>query len=244
MFTYHSGTMTYRNPRPPTGDGMPDTETQEIQIAIVGCRLRRPGHGDPPCAGTGSRTSSCSSGPTTSAAPGATTPIPGCACDVPVALYSFSFAPNPDWTPRLRPPARDPGLPARRAPPASASRAHIRFGHEVLEADWDEDADRWQLDTSGGDFTARRPHLAPSAPWRDPSIPALPGLDRFEGTVFHSARWNHDHDLTGRRSRSSAPAPRRSSSCPRSSPRCGRLDLFQRTPPWVLPRGNPVIPAR
>src|SRR6202012_409428 len=77
----------------------------------------------------------------------------------------------------------------------------------------------------------------------DPSIPDLPGLDSFQGTVFHSARWNHDHDLTGRRVAVVGTGASAIQFVPEIQPQVGHLALFQRTPPWVLPRGNPVIPA-
>ena len=122
---------------------------------------------------------------------------PGCACDVPSHLYSFSFAPNPDWSRTFSPPARDLGLPAplRRAPRA---RPHIRFGHEVTGAAWDEERTLWAIDTARGAVTADV-LIAGTGGLSEPSIPALPGLEDFEGTVFHSASWDHDHDLAGER---------------------------------------------
>jgi cation diffusion facilitator CzcD-associated flavoprotein CzcO len=122
---------------------------------------------------------------------------PGCACDVPSHLYSLSFAPNPNWSRAysaqpeiqqyLRDVARDHGfLP------------HIRCGEEVLDASWDEDEQRWRVTATSGVIEARF-LIDTAGGLLDPVLPALPGLDRFAGTVFHSSRWRHDHDLRGRR---------------------------------------------
>src|SRR6266511_1448486 len=142
---------------------------------------------------------------------------PGCTCDVPSHLYSFSFAPNPGWSRSfsgqpeiweyLRECAHRFGIVPR-----------IRFGHEVRGASWDERRRHWRVETSHGTWTADV-LVAAAGPLSEPAIPALPGLDRFAGKVFHSARWDHDHDLHGRQVAWSAPAPRRSSSSPRSSRR-------------------------
>ena len=122
---------------------------------------------------------------------------PGCQCDIPSHLYSYSFAPNPEWTrtyplqEELRRYARDCADALRRAGPHPAQ---VR-GHG---AQWDEAANRWRIDTEDGAFTADVLIAAPGF-LSEPSIPDLPGLGSFAGATFHTARWNHDHDLTGRR---------------------------------------------
>ena len=164
---------------------------------------------------------------------------PGCACDVPSHLYSFSFAPNPDWTrtyspqPEIRDYLRDCADALRRA-------AADPLRPEVDRRRLGQDGGHWRLETSRG--PSRRDVLvAATGPLTEPALPDLPGLDDFAGTVFHSARWDHDHDLAGKRvGGRSAPAPRRSSSCRRSSPRSGSY-VFQRTPPWIIPhRDRPI----
>src|SRR5947209_2051931 len=122
---------------------------------------------------------------------------PGCACDIPSVLYSFTGAQNPGWSQAFAPQAEI------QAYVQDVARRHelapyLRFGHDVLSAEWDEDRHRWEIETTGGEFTADVLISATGA-LADPAIPDLPGLDRFEGTVFHSARWRHDHDLAGRR---------------------------------------------
>jgi cation diffusion facilitator CzcD-associated flavoprotein CzcO len=166
---------------------------------------------------------------------------PGCACDIASVLYSYSDEQNPGWTqafagqPEIWAYIRDV---ARRHDVAP----HMRYGHELLSAVWNDETDVWQLETSRGDFTAEILISATGA-LADPAIPNLPGLDRFAGTVFHSARWDHDHDLTGRRVAVVGTGASAIQFVPEIQPQVGHLDLFQRTPPWVLPRGNPAISA-
>jgi len=164
---------------------------------------------------------------------------PGCACDIASVLYSYAEEPNPAWTrafagqPEIWAYMRDV---ARRHDVAS----HMRYGHEVLQAIWNDESERWQIRTTAGDFTAEILVSATGA-LADPAIPDLPGLDRFTGRVFHSARWEHDHDLTGRRVAVVGTGASAIQFVPEIQPQVAHLDLFQRTPPWVLPRGNPAI---
>jgi len=167
---------------------------------------------------------------------------PGAACDVPSHLYSFSFAPNPDWSRSFSPQAEIQEY-LRRVATDFGVRPHIRFGHEVLEAGWDETERRWRVRTDAGDFEADILISATGA-LSDPAVPALPGLDRFAGTVFHSARWRHDHDLTGRKVAVVGTGASAIQFVPRIQPAAGQLTVFQRTPPWILPRWDrPFRPA-
>src|SRR3954466_2456105 len=122
---------------------------------------------------------------------------PGCRCDVPSHLYSFSFAPNPDWTASFSP---QPEIQAylQRTAREFGVVPHLHLGVEMSEAAWDDVAQRWCVTTSRGDITARVLVLGTGA-LSEPSVPSLPGLETFAGTTFHSATWRWDHDLTGRR---------------------------------------------
>ncbi|HYZ82367.1 MAG TPA: NAD(P)/FAD-dependent oxidoreductase [Solirubrobacteraceae bacterium] len=166
---------------------------------------------------------------------------PGCACDIASILYSYSDEQNPNWSRAF---AHQTEIQAyiRGVADRHGVVEHIRFGHEVVAAEWDETADRWQIQTTGGEFTAEILISAVGA-LADPSIPDLPGLGTFRGTVFHSARWDHGHDLTGRRVAAVGTGASAIQFVPEIQPLVGHLDVFQRTPPWVLPRGNPAIPA-
>jgi cation diffusion facilitator CzcD-associated flavoprotein CzcO len=112
---------------------------------------------------------------------------------------------------------------------------HVRFGCEVLGADWDEDEQHWRIATTQGEFTAQVLVAAPG-PLHEPSVPDLPGIERFEGELFHSARWNHEYELAGRSVAVIGTGASAIQFVPQIQPRVGRLHLFQRTAPWVLPR--------
>jgi cation diffusion facilitator CzcD-associated flavoprotein CzcO len=159
---------------------------------------------------------------------------PGCACDVPSHLYSFSFAPNPDWSSTFSP-QPEIGAYLRRVADDEGLRPHIRFGHEVEDAAWDPQARVWRLTTSAGKLVAR--HLVAAAgPLSEPKLPDVPGLRDFKGRVFHSASWDHDHDLSGERVAVVGTGASSIQFVPEIQPRVGKLHLFQRTAPWVLPR--------
>jgi cation diffusion facilitator CzcD-associated flavoprotein CzcO len=167
---------------------------------------------------------------------------PGCTCDVPSHLYSFSFAPNPDWTQTYSP---QPEIRAylQRCAAEYDLYPHIRLGTTVTAADWDEAAGRWTLSTSRGTVSARV-LIAGIGPLTEPRIPDLPGLDRFEGAVFHSARWDHDHDLTGERVAAIGTGASAIQFVPAIQPEVAQLTVFQRTAPWIVPHTNRRISER
>jgi cation diffusion facilitator CzcD-associated flavoprotein CzcO len=167
---------------------------------------------------------------------------PGLTCDVPSHLYSFSFAPNPEWSATYSP---QPEIRAylERCADEHGVRPHLRCGTDVEAAAWDEAAGRWRLSTSRGPLTARV-LVAASGPLTEPRIPALPGLDTFRGRVFHSARWDHGHPLDGARVAAIGTGASAIQFVPAIQPRVARLHVFQRTPPWVLPHTNRRISER
>src|SRR4051794_31307690 len=122
---------------------------------------------------------------------------PGCACDIPSHLYSFSFAPNPHWSQTYspQPEIRDY---LRRTADDFGITPFVRLGCEVTEAAWDAESQRWKLETTQGTVHARV-LIAAAGPLNEPKIPDIPGLDSFQGPAFHSARWDHDVDLNGKR---------------------------------------------
>jgi cation diffusion facilitator CzcD-associated flavoprotein CzcO len=164
---------------------------------------------------------------------------PGCACDVQSHLYSFSFAPNPNWT-RLF--ARQPEIRAYLEDIADRYRLRdrIRFGATVTGAEWD--GARWTVRLADGGTVRARAVIWGTGPLHEPSIPEMEGLDRFTGTVFHSARWDHDHDLSGRRVAVIGTGASAIQFVPQIAQRVASLTLFQRTPPWVLPKPDREIP--
>jgi cation diffusion facilitator CzcD-associated flavoprotein CzcO len=167
---------------------------------------------------------------------------PGCACDIPSVLYSWTAEQNPRWSRAL---AGQPEILdyMRQVVERHELAPHLRFGHDVRRLSWNPKQRHWEIETSGAGLTADIVISAAGA-LADPAVPSLPGLERFEGTVFHSARWNHDHDLSGREVAVVGTGASAIQFVPEIQPRVGRLHLFQRTPPWVLPRGNPRMSER
>ncbi len=157
---------------------------------------------------------------------------PGAACDVPSHLYSFSFALNPSWSRTFSPQPEIFAYIKRVAGEYGIPR-HVRYGHEVLSARWEPADNRWRVETSKGTVTAQF-LVSAAGPLADPSLPDIKGIDTFEGRMFHSARWDHDHDLTGRRVAVIGTGASAIQFVPRIQPRVGRLSLFQRTAPWVM----------
>ncbi len=163
---------------------------------------------------------------------------PGCACDVPSNLYSYSFAPNSDWSrvygnqpeilAYIDAVARDAGL-----------EEVTRFGVEVTGAAWDDDL--WRIETTAGDLTARF-LVAAAGPWNEPKIPDVPGLAEFPGEVWHSARWNHDFDLEGKRVAVVGTGASAVQFVPQIQKQVAELHLFQRTAHWVLPKVDHPVP--
>ena len=167
---------------------------------------------------------------------------PGCACDVPSHLYSFSFAPNPSWSSTFSPQPEIQAYLLRTAEKAGV-RPHVRFSCEMLDAAWDDGARRWRVATSTGDLTCDHLVLGLGA-LSEPAAPDLPGLDTFEGTTFHSATWDHDHDLAGERVAVIGTGASAVQFVPEIRKVAGRVHVFQRTAPWVLPRSDrPVTPV-
>ncbi len=158
---------------------------------------------------------------------------PGCACDVPSHLYSFSFAPNPGWTETY---SKQPEIwdYLRRVADEHGVRPQIRLNTTVTGATWDEDGGRWRIETTARPLTARV-LIAGTGPLAEPKTPPLPGLERFQGRRFHSAQWEHDYDLAGKRVAAIGTGASAIQFVPAIQPEVARLHVFQRTAPWVLP---------
>ena len=158
---------------------------------------------------------------------------PGCQCDVASHLYSFSFAPNPDWT---RTYSMQPEIQAylRRTAEQLGLVPYIRFGHEVRHATWDEEAKLWRLETPAGPLTARVV-VGGQGGLSEPRVPDIPGRESFEGPSFHSAAWDHTVDLAGKRVAVLGTGASAIQIVPSIQPEVGQLKVFQRTPPWVIP---------
>jgi cation diffusion facilitator CzcD-associated flavoprotein CzcO len=164
---------------------------------------------------------------------------PGVQCDVPSHLYSFSFAPNPNWS-RTFPLGDEIWDYLRECAVRYGLMPHIRFGEEVRSAIWDDARQRWRIETADDTISAQV-LVAGTGPLHEPSIPAVPGLDRFEGKRFHSAEWDHDHDLTGERVAVVGTGASAIQFVPRIQPKVSRMHVFQRTPPWIMPHPDRAL---
>jgi len=157
---------------------------------------------------------------------------PGAACDAPSHLYSYSFAPNPGWSRRF---AEQPEILAYLK--ACADRYGVtelvRFGTEVTEAEFDATAGSWTIRTRDGGTHTADLFVAACGQLSRPAYPDIPGLDGFAGTVFHSARWDHEHDLTGEDVAVIGNGASAVQFVPIIAGQAGRLRIFQRTPNWV-----------
>lgn len=163
---------------------------------------------------------------------------PGVACDVPSHLYSYSFAPNPDWSHVFSP---GPEIQAYLEAVAAAHHLHSRiaFGSEV--ATLERRGPRWHLTTTDGRRDAADVVIAATGVLHHPAHPDIAGLDRFAGPCFHSARWDHGAALDGARVGIVGTGSSAVQMTGALIDRVGELRLFQRTPQWILPVSNEPI---
>ncbi|MGK2956761.1 MAG: flavin-containing monooxygenase [Solirubrobacterales bacterium] len=164
---------------------------------------------------------------------------PGCACDVPSHLYSFSFAPNPGWS-RTFSPGPEIQEYLRRVSAEYGVTEKVRFNHDLLEASWDEGTSLWRLDTSQGPRTAEV-LISAVGGLSAPSFSELSGIEKFDGPSFHSATWDHEMDLTGKRVAVIGTGASAIQFVPEIQPEVAQLNLFQRTAPWIMPRRDRPI---
>jgi cation diffusion facilitator CzcD-associated flavoprotein CzcO len=160
---------------------------------------------------------------------------PGCACDIPSHLYSFSFEPKVDWS---RPYAPQPEIRAYFEQFAEKYDLlqHCRFGAEVESAVWSDEQARWTVGLANGESVEAEIVVSALGMFNDLSEPVIEGLDAFEGTRFHSARWNWDHDLSGETVGVIGSAASAVQFVPEIVKQAGQVYLFQRTANWVLPK--------
>lgn len=162
---------------------------------------------------------------------------PGVECDIAAHLYCYSFAPNPDWS-RPYPPQTEIRDYLERVAYERGLEPHLRLETGVESARWDEAAARWRLVLDTGQEVESQFVVSAVGMFGAPAVPQIPGLDDFEGHVFHSARWDHDHDLGGERVAVIGSAASAVQFVPEIVPEVAQLHVFQRTPNWVLPKQN------
>ena len=161
---------------------------------------------------------------------------PGACCDVPSQLYSYSFARNPEWSSSyspqpeiqdyLRQIVRDHDLTDR-----------IVLGTELERATWDDEARVWRCRTTAGEVVART-LITGTGQLCEPRLPEIDGIESFGGELFHSSRWDHSADLTGRRVAVIGTGASAIQIVPELQRVAAHLDVYQRTAPWVIPRND------
>ncbi|RFA26828.1 4-hydroxyacetophenone monooxygenase [Alkalilimnicola ehrlichii] len=160
---------------------------------------------------------------------------PGCACDVQSHLYSFSFEPNPDWQ-RTFPPQPEIWAYLERCAQKYDLHPQIRFDTHIVAYRWDETRAVWELTDQAGNRHSSKILLIGHGPLSKPAYPKIEGLEHFQGNCFHSQRWDHDYPLQGKRVAVIGTGASAIQFVPRLQPHVARLDLYQRTPPWVVPK--------
>jgi cation diffusion facilitator CzcD-associated flavoprotein CzcO len=161
---------------------------------------------------------------------------PGAACDVPSQLYSFSFARNPDWSSSYSP---QPEIQAyiRKVAKRSGTLDRFVFDTTVEDAAWDETEQRWTVRTSSGTWSARTVVVGAGG-LSEPKLPEIEGIETFQGALFHTARWDHSVDLTGKRVAVIGTGASAIQVVPELQKVVSHLDVYQRTAPWVIPRND------
>ena len=221
---------TDTHPRPPTRL-VPTTASSSLERECRESSVRSS------CRRLDSTTSQSTRRRIASAGPGERTSTPVCACDVPSHLYCYSFAPNPDWSHRFSPGAEIQAYfedVARRY----GVDERIRYGTEITRCEFEDG--RWKIEmadgsTDEGDFV-----IAATGVLHHPAYPDIEGLDSFAGTTFHSARWDHDVPLAGKRVGVIGTGSTAIQIVSALIDEVAELSLFQRTAQWVVPQENPA----
>src|SRR4051794_37213028 len=165
---------------------------------------------------------------------------PGAACDVPSHLYSYSFQLNPKWSRSFSPQSEIQDYLRSVAAKYDVGRKHL-FNTEVTSARWDATGRRWLVDTTSGPFSADVLVSAVGA-LCEPALPDIEGIESFQGELFHSARWNHDVNLKGKRVALIGTGASAIQIGPAIAEEVAHLDVYQRTAPWVMPRHDRTYP--
>jgi cation diffusion facilitator CzcD-associated flavoprotein CzcO len=160
---------------------------------------------------------------------------PGACCDVPANLYSFSFAPKADWT-RRYPPQPEIHAYLRECARRHSLDAHLRFRTEVTSAAFDESAACWGLVTAAGETVRARALVSAVGQLSRPAWPKLEGAERFRGTTFHSAQWDHACDPRGKRVAVVGTGASAVQFIPKLAAQASELYVLQRSAPWVIPK--------
>lgn len=162
---------------------------------------------------------------------------PGAACDIPSRLYSYSFAPNPDWSHTYSGSAEILDY-IDRMVDAHGLEPRIRFGHDVAGLEYDESQGVWTIRFRDQEPVRARTVVMAPGPLANASLPDIRGIETYEGAKIHSARWDHDYDFTGKKVAVIGTGASGVQIIPELVKVAESVKVFQRTPGWVLPRLN------
>ncbi|WP_415914076.1 flavin-containing monooxygenase [Paraburkholderia sp. J12] len=165
---------------------------------------------------------------------------PGCACDVQSHVYSFSFAPNPRWT-RMFAPQPEIRAYLDHCVARFGLTPYLGFGHELTSATYDEAAHCWRLVFANGKRLAARVLISGMGGLSRAALPAIAGIETFAGKAFHSQHWDHGYALEGKRVAVIGTGASAIQFVPQIAPRAAQLALFQRTPPWIMPKPDRAL---
>lgn len=167
---------------------------------------------------------------------------PGIACDVPAYLYCYSFEQRSDWE-RSCPTGDQIQRYLREVAETYGVTPRIRFSTEIVRAGWDDADAHWVLETAAGEREAFDALVVACGQLNRPNWPALPGMERFGGHAFHSARWDHGYDLEGKRVAVVGTGASAVQFVPPVAEAAAHTDVYQRTGNWFMPRWNPPYPG-
>lgn len=166
---------------------------------------------------------------------------PGITVDIPTFAYQFSYELKHDWSHVF---ARGHEVKSYIDSFADkyGARQHVRLNSEVMSREWDDEASLWRLRVNGEEVTARFV-VSAIGPFVEPKPPQVDGLEDFAGKLIHSARWDHDYDLAGKRVAVIGTGASAVQIVPSIAKEVAQLDVYQRTPIWVSPKFDPPIPG-
>ena len=167
---------------------------------------------------------------------------PGAACDIPSNLYSYSFAPNPNWSRSFSGSEEILGY-IHHLVAEFGLESHIRFEKNVEDLSFDEKKGIWTATTDKGEQFAGRAAVMAQGPLSNCSFPAITGIEDFTGHKIHSARWDHEYDFTGKKVAVIGTGASGIQIIPELVKQAGHVKVFQRTPGWVMPRPDFATPA-
>jgi cation diffusion facilitator CzcD-associated flavoprotein CzcO len=168
---------------------------------------------------------------------------PGLAVDMPSFIYCYPFEMSAHWS-RVYPPRDEIKAYADHCAAEYDVRSHIRFGKTVVETTWDPQRTAWLTRLDDGEIVSSRYFVSASGLLVEPKLPEIEGIERFEGKLLHSARWDHDYDLTGKRVAVIGTGATAVQLIPAIVDRVAQLDVYQRTPIWLMGKPDPEIPER